>query len=91
MNCTGAATVQPLFPEKHTEASHTRQRTRPNLGQRLPTYAQEYNSVTTAPGYIITINTIKPKRTKIYTKPEVSDPDTMYFNQGTKENYATRF
>ena len=30
-------------------------------------------------------------RAKIYAKTSVSDTDTMYFNQKTKENDATHF
>ena len=55
--------VQTSVPDKHIEASQTRQRTRSNLGQRLPTYAKEYALVYTLPGYIIAMNTIISRRT----------------------------
>ena len=31
------------------------------------------------------------RRTKIYAKEEVSNPDTIYFHQAMKENDATQF
>ena len=31
------------------------------------------------------------RRTEIYAKKAVSDPDTMYFHQAMKENDATQF
>ena len=31
------------------------------------------------------------RRNEIYANVAVSDTDTMYFNQATKENYATQF
>ena len=58
--------------------------TRSNLGQRFPTYAQEYASFTIAPGEIIAMNMRIYRRTKIYAKAKVSDPDTMQFNQEMK-------
>ena len=37
------------------------------------------------------MNMIVSRRTKIYAKSEVSDPDTMYFYQEMKANDATQF
>ena len=31
------------------------------------------------------------RRTEIYVKAEVSDPDTMHFHQAMKVNYSTQF
>ena len=31
------------------------------------------------------------RRTEIYVKAEVSDPDTVNFHQAMKENYSTQF
>ena len=62
-----------------------------NPGKRFPTYKQEYDSVTTVPGDIMAINMRIFRRNEIYANVAVSDTDTMYFNQATKENYATQF
>ena len=61
-----------------------RQRTRYNMGQIFPTYAQEYAEVTNVPGYIMAINMIISRITKIYFKASVSDPDSIYFHQSMK-------
>ena len=76
--------VHTSVPNKHTEDSHMIQRTRYNMGQIFPTYAQEYAEVTNVPGYIMSMNMIISRRTKIYVNAEVSDPDAMYFHQAMK-------
>ena len=83
--------VHASVTDKHTEASHPRRSTRSNLGQIFPTYAQAYTLVTTVPRYIMDINTRIFIRTEIYSKSEMSDTDTMYFNQATNENDDTQF
>ena len=60
-----------------------------NLGQRFPTYSQEYDSIDTVSGEIMSMNTILPRRTEIYANALVSDTDTMYFFQAMKENDDT--
>ena len=36
-------------------------------------------------------NTVISRRTNIYAKAAVSDPDTMYFQQAMEENDSTQF
>ena len=83
--------VQPKFPDKHTEARQPRRSTRSNLGQRFPTYAQEYDLITTVLRYIMSTNMRISRITEKYSRAKVSDPDNMYFHQAMKKNDATKF
>ena len=76
-------------PDNLTDANQPRRSTRSNLGQRFPTYSQEYDSIDTVSGEIMSMNTILPRRTEIYANALVSDTDTMYFFQAMKENDDT--
>ena len=58
--------------------------TRYNMGKIFPTHAQEYADVTNVTGYIMSMNMIISRRTKIYFKASLSDPDTIYFHHSMK-------
>ena len=72
--------VHPSVPYKHTEDIQLRQSNISKMGQRLPTYVEEYALFTIVPGDIITMNMRISGRTKIYSKAALSDPDTIYFH-----------
>ena len=55
---------------KKTEANQLRRSTRSNLGQKFPTYAQEYDLVTTIPVEIMVINIKTCRKPKFLPRPQ---------------------
>ena len=82
-------TVYPAVADKHTKDIQTRASNWSTMGQILSTYAQEYTLAANIPGNITAIKMRRPRRTWMYDKTDVSNQDTMYFNQTMKEDDGT--